>query len=188
MARQRTGEQARGRRNQMFDFKILRELRKREGWTISDLSTRTGVSPAVISKLERNQTSAELATIFLLSRAFGMNATDLMMLAESRTSHRAAETGHKSGAFTFREIRYGNIRALLGEARAGGQVSNPEIHQDDLEVCWVLRGSIRIRLPHEQPVLKAGNCVQFDAIQEHSYEVIQDCQILILHLKKGKRF
>jgi len=180
--------QSAGQRDQMFDFKILRELRKREGWTISDLSSRTGVSPAVISKLERNQTSAELTTIFLLSRAFGMNATDLMMLSESRTSHRAAETGHKSGAFTFREIRYGNIRALLGEARAGGQVSNPEIHQNDLEVCWVLRGTIRIRLPHEHPVLKAGNCVQFDAIQEHSYEVIEDCQILILHLKKGKRF
>ena len=180
--------QSAGQRDQMFDFKILRELRKREGWTISDLSSRTGVSPAVISKLERNQTSAELTTIFLLSRAFGMNATDLMMLAESRTSHRAAETGHQSGAFTFREIRYGNIRALLGEARAGGKVSNPEIHQDDLEVCWVLRGTIRIRLPHEQPVLKAGNCVQFDAIQEHSYEVIEACQILILQLKKGKRF
>jgi mannose-6-phosphate isomerase-like protein (cupin superfamily) len=67
-------------------------------------------------------------------------------------------------------------------------VSNPEIHHDDLEVCWVLRGRIRVQLPHEQPVIKAGECVQFDAILQHSYEVIEDCQILILHLKKGKRF
>lgn len=172
----------------MYDFGILRDLRKREGWTIADLSSRTGVSPAVISKLERNQTSAELSTLFSLSRAFGMNATDLLMLAESRTAHRSSETSHRSGAFTFRDIRYGNIRALLGEARAGGQVSNPEIHQDDLEVCWVLRGAIRLQLPHEHPVIKAGECVQFDAILEHSYEVIEDCQILILHLRKGKRF
>jgi transcriptional regulator with XRE-family HTH domain len=172
----------------MYDFSILRELRKREGWTISDLSSRTGVSPAVISKLERNQTSAELSTLFSLSRAFGMNATDLLMLTESRTAHRAVESSHRSGAFTFRDIHYGNIRALLGEAKAGGMVSNPEIHQDDLEVCWVLRGAIRVKLPHEHPVLKAGECVQFDAILEHSYEVMEDCQILILHLKKGKRF
>ena len=172
----------------MYDFTILRDLRKREGWTIADLSSRTGVSPAVISKLERNQTSSELSTLFSLSRAFGMNATDLLLLAESRTSHRSTESSHRSGAFTFREIRYGNVRALLGEASAGGQVSNPEIHQDDLEVCWVLRGTVRVQLPHEQPVLKAGECVQFDAIQEHAYEVLEDCQILILHLKKGKRF
>jgi transcriptional regulator with XRE-family HTH domain len=172
----------------MYDFTILRDLRKREGWTIADLSARTRVSPAVISKLERNQTSAELSTLFYLSRAFGMNATDLLMLAESRTAHRSAESNHRSGAFTFREIRYGNIRALLGEAKAGGHVSNPEIHQDDLEVCWVLRGTVRVQLPREQPVLKAGECVQFDAILEHSYEVIEDCQLLIMHLKKGKRF
>ncbi|MEI6788655.1 MAG: helix-turn-helix domain-containing protein [bacterium] len=174
--------------SRMYDFEILRELRKREGWTIADLSKKSGVSPAVISKLERNRSSAELPTLFYLSRVFGMNTTDLLMLAESRTAHRTSESGHQSGAFKFREIRYGNVRALLGEAKAGGKVSNAEIHQDDQEVCWVLRGKIRVRLPHEQPVLKAGECVQFDAILEHSYEVIEDCQILILHLKKGKRF
>ncbi len=184
----RPNKKTSGSGERMFDFEILRELRKREGWTIDELSGKTGVSPAVISKLERNQTSAELTTLFSLSRAFGMNVTDLLMLAESRTSHCATESSHRSGAFTFRDIQYGNIRALLGEAKAGGKVSNPEIHQDDLEVCWVLRGAVRVQLPHEQPVLKAGECVQFDAILEHAYEVIHDCQILILHIKKGKRF
>jgi len=177
-----------GNFDRMYDFEILRELRKRAGWTIDELSARTGVSPAVISKLERNQTSAELATLFSLSRAFDMNTTDLLLLAESRTAHRTSESSHRSGAFTFRDIQYGNIRALLGEAKAGGKVSNPEIHHDDLEVCWVLRGCIRLQLPHENPVIKAGECVQFDAILEHAYEVMEDCQILILHLKKGKRF
>lgn len=184
----KSAKKATGNWDRMYDFEILRELRKREGWTISDLSVRTGVSPAVISKLERNQTSAELPTLFSLSRAFGMNATDLLMLAESHTAHRSSESSHRSGAFTFREIRYGNIRALLGEARAGGQVSNPEIHHDDYEVCWVLRGAVRVQLPHEHPLLKAGDCLQFDAILEHAYEVIEDCQIMILHLRKGKRF
>jgi transcriptional regulator with XRE-family HTH domain len=172
----------------MFDFSILRELRKRSGLTITDLSKQAGVSAAVISKLERNQTSAELATLFSISRAFGMNTTDLLTLAESRTAHKTGETTHRSGAFQFRKIQYGNLSALLGEARAGGNVSNPEIHEDDLEVCWVLRGQVRVTLPHENHVLKTGDCVQFDAILEHTYEVIQDCQILILHLRKGKRF
>jgi transcriptional regulator with XRE-family HTH domain len=172
----------------MFDFSTLRELRKRNGQTIADLSRQTGISAAVISKLERNQTSAELATLFSLSRAFGMNTTDLLALAEARMAHKARETGHRTGAFAFRQIQYGNVCALLGEAKAGSNVSKPEIHEDDLELCWVLSGQVKVSLPHEHHVLNAGEAVQFDAILEHTYEVIEDCQILILHLRKGKRF
>jgi len=171
-----------------FEFAILRQLRKREGMTIHDLSQRTGVSPAVISKLERNQTMAELGTLFSLSRAFGMNVTDLLTLAESRLAHRKQETAHTSGNFTFREVHYGNVRLLLGTAKAGGSTSKPEMHQDDFEVCWVLLGRVRICLPNEHYVLAGGQCIQFDAIQEHTYEVLEDCQVLILHLQKAKRF
>jgi transcriptional regulator with XRE-family HTH domain len=172
----------------MFDFSVLRTLRQRERWTIAALSARTRVSPAVISKLERNQTAAELSTLFCLSRAFGMSVTDLLQLAEARTAHRVAERSHRAGAFTFRQVDYGNLRALVGRARAGGTVTNPEIHRDDYELCWVLEGRVRITLPHEQHELGTGDCVQFDAILAHTYAVLEDCTILILHLRKEKRF
>ena len=171
-----------------FDFAILRQLRKRDRLTIHDLSRRTGVSPAVISKLERNRQTAELGTLFSLSRAFGMNVTDLLMLTESRFAHRKQESSHASGDFIFREVHYGNVRLLLGTAKAGGRTSKPEIHQDDFEVCWVLAGKVRISLPHERHVLAGGQCIQFDAILEHTYEVLEDCQVLIVHLQKARRF
>jgi transcriptional regulator with XRE-family HTH domain len=172
----------------MYDFSVLRTLRKRDGLTIAALSERSGVSPAVISKLERNQTSAELSTLFSLGRAFGLSATDLIGLAESHTAHRVRESVHTTGGIRFREIRYGNLRALLGEGRAGGRAAKPEIHGDDYETCWALEGRIRITLPDETQVLTAGECVQFDAVLEHAYEVIEDCRILVVHVKKDKRF
>lgn len=172
----------------MYDFSVLRTLRKRDGLTIAALSARSGVSPAVISKLERNRTSAELSTLFSLGRAFGLNATDLIRLAESRTAHIVRETVHTTGGFVFRDIRYGNLHALLGEGRVGGRAAKPEIHGDDYETCWVLDGCVRITLPHEKHVLHAGECVQFDAVLEHAYEVIEDARILIVHVKKEKRF
>jgi transcriptional regulator with XRE-family HTH domain len=178
----------RGGMDQMFDFSILRELRRNEGLTLAALSQRTGVSPAVISKLERNHTVAELPTLFALSRAYGLNVTDLLKLAESRTAHRVAERSHRAGAFLFREVAYGNLRALVGRAKAGGTVSHPEAHRDEYEICWVLAGRVRVKLPHERHELGVGDCVQFDAILEHTYEVLEACEILILHLKKGKRF
>ena len=172
----------------MYDFSVVREFRKRAGLTIQALSGLTGVSPAVISKLERNQTAAELGTLFKLARAFGMNSGDLLMLAENRTAHRCSETSHRSGDFEFREVRYANCRMLMGRGSVGGRVSEPKVHQDDFEICWALSGRVRICLPNEQHELGAGECVQFDAILPHTYEVIEDCRILITHLRKDKRF
>ena len=172
----------------MFDFSVVRELRKREGMNIAELSRRSGVSSAVISKLERNQTQAELETLFKLSRVLGINVTDIVALAESRTAHRENATEHESGGFRFQEIRYGNIRCLFGHARAGARVSRPEVHRDDYEVCWVLRGRIQFSLPNETHELASGCALQFDAILDHTYEAMEDSEMLILHIRKDNRF
>ena len=171
-----------------FDFSVLRRLREQHEMTLADLSKASGVSTPVISKLERNQQSAELDTLYRLGRAFGMSATDLIALAESPLAHRSEEHAHRSGEFKFRQIRFANVVALLGTAPANSQVSRPEIHHDDTEVCWVLAGKLRLTLPHEQCVLEAGQCMQFDAIQRHTYESLAESQFIILHLRKDKRY
>jgi len=171
-----------------YDFTVLRELRKHHDLTIGVVSQRSGISEAVISKLERNQSTAELDTLFRLARVFGMNAADLLALAESRTAHKKAAKPHESGGFVFNEVDYANVRCLYGRARAGGIVSRPEIHRDDFEVCWVMNGHLRITLPSEKHDLRKGDALQFDAILPHSYEAVTDVDVLILHLVKPKRF
>lgn len=172
----------------MFDFSVLRDLRKQEGLTIQEASQRSGVSPAVISKLERNQTRAEMETLFRLSRTMGINVADLMTLAESRTAHKVASRRYASGDFRFERVDYGNVKCFHAAASAGARVSRPEVHRDDYELCWVLKGALRVLLPHEQHLLEQGEALQFDAVLEHTYEAVEDCEILILHLSKGKRF
>ncbi len=156
--------------------------------TIAALSEASGVSVAVISKLERNQQTAALDTLYNLARAFALSATDLLAMAESSLAHRVSEQSRRVGQFKFREIRYANAVALLGEAPRDAAVSRPEVHHDDTEVCWVLQGELRLCLPHEHFDLKAGDSVQFDAIQQHTYEALDDTRFLILHLRKDKRY
>ena len=172
----------------MFDFGVLRDLRKREALTLEEVSARSGVSISVISKLERNQTQAELETLFRLGRVFGLNTADVIALAESQTANRATSEEYRSGEFTFQRVRFGNVTGFFGHAEAGSRVSRPEIHGDDLEVCWVLAGAVTITLPHETHTLSAGDALQFDAILEHTYEAVEDCDMMVLHLGKGKRF
>lgn len=171
-----------------FDFGILREIRKRAGLTLSGLSERSGVSVAVISKLERNQTQAEVGTLHKIGRVFGMRATDLLSLAEAPISNKKSATRYASGDFAFEAIRYGNADCIFGTADKGARVSKPEIHHDDHEICWVLKGRVRIALSKESHELEAGQSIQFDAIQEHSYEALEQCQVVIVHIRKEKRY
>jgi transcriptional regulator with XRE-family HTH domain len=172
----------------MYDFSIVREIRKREGLTLDEVATRSGVSIAVISRLERNQTSAELETLYKLARVFGMSATDLLSLAESRMAHCKQEDRYRSGGFSFRVIRYANHSCFLGEAKSGARIKKPEIHHDDHETCWVTEGKIRVELPHETIDLGAGESLQFDAIQEHTYAALEDSRFVLVHIKKQMRY
>src|SRR5262245_12341724 len=144
-----------------FDFSVLRRLREQQEMTLAAVSEASGVSPAVISKLERNQQSAELDTLYRLGRAFGMSATDLMALAESPLAHRSSEKPYRSGEFKFRQVKYANVVTHLGSAPKGAKVNRPEIHHDDTEVCWVTEGKLLLSLPHEECVLAAGDSIQF---------------------------
>jgi len=168
----------------MYDFSILREIRKREGLTLDEVSSRSGISISVISRLERNQSSAELETLFKLGRVFGMSATDLLALTESRMAHQKIEESYRSDGFQFRVIRFAKHACFLGTAKAGSRIRKPEIHHDDHETCWVTSGRIRLELPHESVELAAGESIQFDAIQEHSYEALEDSKLILVHLKK----
>jgi transcriptional regulator with XRE-family HTH domain len=174
--------------DKICDFRILRELRKSHNLSISELSEKSGVSVSVISKLERNQSKAEIDTLFRLARVFRLSLGDLINLAENKIAHLLDEELYNSGDFQFRRIGYGNFRCMHGSAASGTKLSKPDLHGDDLESCWVLNGKVKLELPNEICILERGTSVQFDALMPHTYEVLEDCEIIIIHLRKGNRF
>lgn len=170
-----------------YDFSVLRLLRKREGLTLEALANASGVSVAVISKLERNQSRAELDTLYKVARAFNLSASDLIGLAEARLAKNVRETRYEHDGFHFRKIAYGNSTCFYGTAGKGKAVRRPEIHHDDYETCWVLKGCIRINLPQERREIRAGEAVQFDAVLEHTYEALEDSEFILTHVRKENR-
>ena len=171
-----------------LDFSVVRELRKREGLTLEDLSKRSGLSISVLSKLERNQNLVELETLYRLARAFHLSASDLLSLAESVTAHRKSAERYQSGPFDFERLSFQGIDCFHATARAGDSLKHPEAHGDEFEVCWVRTGLIRIVLPHEHHELAPGEALKFDALFEHTYEILQDAELFIVHLTKSHRF
>lgn len=171
-----------------LDFSTIRELRKRHDLTLSDVSESSGISMAVISKLERNQTVCEIDTLYRLARVFGLSASDLLGLAENCSAHAKSAERYTSGPFEFEKIHYDGIDCFHATARKGVSLTKPEAHGDEFEICWVLSGIVRIQLPREQHSLGPGEALKFDAILEHTYEIIQDAELFITHLQKIHRF
>lgn len=175
-------------KERICDFRILRTLRKARGLSIGEICGQSGVSASVISKLERNQTHAELETLYRLARCFRLSLGDLIALAENNAPHQVAEEAYSSGDFVFHRVSYGNLRCMRGSAKRSGRLSRPGLHGDDLELCWVTRGKLRIALPNEECILGPGQSVQFDALLTHTYEVLEDCEVFIVHLRKNNRY
>ncbi|MEM7385456.1 MAG: XRE family transcriptional regulator [Verrucomicrobiota bacterium] len=172
----------------VYDFQVVRQLRKREALTLAQLAEKSGTSVAVLSKLERNQSAAELETISKVARVFSLTASDLIALAESPLAHHKKADSYHSDSFFFHRIRYGNHHCFLGEAPQGAEVSRPDVHGDDLETCWVIQGHLRLKIGIQTIELRSGESVQFDAVQDHTYEALADSIFFILHLKKTNRF
>lgn len=172
----------------MYDFSVLRTLRKREAMTLQALSEASGVSMAVISKLERNQCKADIDTLFKLARAFGMSASELLGIAESRLAQRAEAQAYAAHGFSFTKIAYGNAACFYAHAKKNATLSRPEIHVNDHEICWVLKGTLEIKFAHENHTLKKGDALQFDAIHEHTYRAITDVELMLVHIRKANRF
>lgn len=60
----------------------LRLEREARGWSLADLATRSGVSKAAISKIERGEISPTAVTLVRLSAAFGLTLAGLLLRAE----------------------------------------------------------------------------------------------------------
>lgn len=174
--------------NLTLDFSVVRELRQRAGMTLEAVSQASGVSIGGLSKLERNQNMVELDTLYRLARVFGLSASDLLNLAESCSAHCKEAESYHSGPFEFSKVRFKGIDCFLAQTKKGDALSRPEAHGDEFEICWLHKGRIRIVLPRESHTLEPGQALKFDAALTHSYEILKDSTITILHIEKTHRF
>lgn len=171
-----------------LDFSFVRDLRKRAGMTLEEVSKRSGISIGVLSKLERNQNLVELETLYRLGRVFGLSASDVLGLAENCSAHAKQAERYRSGPFDFTKISFQGIECYQAFAKAGDSLMRPEAHGDDNEICWVQTGRIRISFTRETHELGEGEALKFDAALHHTYEILEDAELFIVHLTKTHRF
>jgi transcriptional regulator with XRE-family HTH domain len=143
--------------------------REAHGLSTSALAERSGVSRAMIAKIERAEAQPTAALLGRLSGALGMTLSELIARAElaDRRVARAAEqpvwTDPDSG-YTRRALSPasgGPLELVEVVLPAGSEVAYPAdtyafIHQQ----MWVLDGTLRFREGDVVHELQAGDCLQ----------------------------
>lgn len=151
----------------------LRREREARGWTIAGLAEASGVSRAMISKVERGEASPTAALLGRLSGAFGLTVSALLARAEAdapapRLSRAADQARWTDPATGYRRRALSPPGAepelVLVEMPEGARVPYPAASYAFLRghVAWVLEGRLRVEEGGEATLLEAGDAYAWD--------------------------
>lgn len=159
----------------------LRMERETRGWSIADLAAQSGVSRAMISKVERAEASPTAALLGRLSAAFGMTLSTLLARAEGDASP-AGRVARAAEQPLWRDPATGYLRRTVTppgstvelirvELPAGAKVSYPAATYIDWEhVIWSLEGTLRFHEGKTYHDLAAGDCLTLGTPQDCAFE------------------
>jgi transcriptional regulator with XRE-family HTH domain len=147
----------------------IKQERDARKWSLAELAERSGVSKAMISKIERGEASPTATILGRLSGAFGQQLSALLALAEQ--SNDRVRTHAEQAVWTDPETGYvrrsisppngGVLELLRVDLPAKARVSYPSdafIFQH--QQIWVLEGALDFQEGSELHHLKAGDCLQ----------------------------
>jgi len=152
--------------------KRLRLEREARGWSLADVAQRSGVSKAMLSKIERGETSPTAALLVRLSTAFGLTLAGLLVRAEqpagrvSRAASQPRWTDPETGYVRRQMLAMPDHPVELAEIDlpAGKRVSFPaSAYAMIRQAIWVRDGALTVVEGDERHVLDAGDCLAFGA-------------------------
>jgi transcriptional regulator with XRE-family HTH domain len=157
----------------------LRMEREARDWTLADLATRSGVSRAMLSKIERCEASPTAALLGRLSAAFGLTLSQLF----ARVEH-ASQLARAAEQPVWRDPESGFLRRSLsphgatplelvwGELPQGGKIAYPAASYTFIadQQLVVIDGALTIRQGDATYEVCAGDCLRFGPPREVTFE------------------
>jgi transcriptional regulator with XRE-family HTH domain len=158
----------------------VKALRKKNGWRLRDLSEKTGISVATLSKLENGKTKLNFSTVNKLAQGIGVAVTDLTSPGLAHTKDTTMTLGGGGVVFETRDVDY---EVLCADYTGGNQgyaklsvkarTLDPNLpwhRHPGKEFIYVLKGILVLHTEdREQITLKSGDSLLFDSSIGHHY-------------------
>ncbi len=175
----------------------IRQIRKDKGWTLKELSERSGISQSTLSRVETGQVTLSFERTHALTAALGIGLTHLLM--EAADAPRTGAVGWKSltrrGEGSIVEQANAKFEYLcsdvLDKKLVAGMVTvkarsldehGPLVQHPGEEFLHVLSGSVVLITEHYRPVvLETGDSIQFDSTMRHAVIAASEEETRILY-------
>jgi transcriptional regulator with XRE-family HTH domain len=172
--------------------KIQQERERRE-WSLGDLAGRSGVSKAMLSKIERAEASPTAATLSRIATAFGLTLAALVAEKKSSQLLRASEQPvwrDPTTSYLRRQIflsRSNPLELVEIELPPRQEVHFPaSAYLLVRQVVWVLNGRLTIVQGEDRHVLKTGDRLEFGDPADCTFrnEGAQKCSYLVAVVRR----
>lgn len=168
----------------------IRAERERRRWTLAQLAEASGVSQAMISRIERAESSPTAVVLGKLSAAFQLSVASLLALAEGAPEDTAGAAGVRrrtdtaewcdpATGYRRRQITGPRFPAEIAEIRlpAGARVPYPAAAFAFVrQVVWVLDGRLTFHDGDTVHVLDAGDTIELGEPAERVFANASDTE------------
>jgi transcriptional regulator with XRE-family HTH domain len=150
----------------------IKAEREGRGWSLTDLAARSGVSRAMINKVERGESSPTASLLGRLSGAFGLTLSTLLARTEAMGGGRLARAGDQP---RWEDPATGYVRRQVApspgsdlpldlvhvELPAGASVRFPASAFTFIrQIVWVLEGRLTFVEGEHVHELETGDCLE----------------------------
>jgi transcriptional regulator with XRE-family HTH domain len=177
----------------------LKALRRQHGWTLAEVSRRTGLTTSTLSKIENDKMSLTFDKLARLSSGLQIDIAALFRGANGEAAQsglsgrrsiaragegKAIETRNYSHVYPAWDLLNKKIIPIVAELRARSLEEFGElIRHPGEEYAFVLEGEVDLYTSLYAPVrLKAGDSIYFDSGMGHAYIAASEgpCRVLSL--------
>jgi transcriptional regulator with XRE-family HTH domain len=163
----------------------LRRLRLRKSMGLLELSRHTGLSPALLSKLERDVMHPTLPTLFRISMVFSVGLEHffnpeprpVLEIVRKKDRLRFPESPDAAHvAYYFESLDFPvpdrALKSYLAEFEPAGEEHSRLHEHPGIEFLYVMSGRLELRAGEDAHELGEGDAVYFDCTVPHAYRRI----------------
>lgn len=161
----------------------LRTLRLKKSMGLVELSRHTGLSPAMLSKLERGKLFPTLPTLLRIAMVFGVGLDfffsderrrHVVSIVRKRERLRFPESAGSSAiAYNFESLDFKAGERKLNAFYAEFEPLPAEklrLHQHaGVELLYVISGKLELSIGSDLHILDEGDAIYFDSAVRHGY-------------------
>ena len=170
---------------------LLRALRSREGWTLKEMSAKSGIPISTLSKVEHDRLTLTYDKLQQLSQRLGMRMSELFAESSEQASQLVTarrsigtiersvrvETPNYDYYYLCTELRRKRMVPAITKIRAkNSEQFGDLVRHAGEEYIYVLKGSIVVNTEFYDPVvLNEGESIYLDSNMGHAYLAAEGC-------------